>query len=92
MEESERWATWVRDRPPSFPCTPGLRTQRAGRVEGPGVILARCGVAQWYLRSVPAPTCPYCPEQKNQDRTVASSLLLAPHTPPEGDQVILKVS
>lgn len=91
-EELERWATWVRDRPPGSPCAPGLSTQRADRVGGPGVVLARCGVAQWYLRSVPAPTCPYRPEQ-SQDRTVASSLSsLAAHTSPEGDQVILKAS
>ena len=39
VEESERWATWVCDRPPSSPCTPSLRTQRADHVEGPGVPL-----------------------------------------------------
>ena len=43
MEELERWATWVRDRPPGSPCTPGLRTQRADHVEGPGVALAAVG-------------------------------------------------
>lgn len=92
MEELERWATWVRDLPPSSPRTPGLRMQRTDRVEGPGVVLACCGVAWWYLRSVPAPTLPYRLGQ-SQDRTVASSLSsLASHTRPEGNQVIPKAS